>query len=57
MKQNYLVKKLGLEDTPKLDSAISEVIDKLGSSNKNKYRALVYAMLCEKFDKQKIYDK
>ena len=55
VKNNYLIKKLGLKDGPELDSAISEVIQKLGSSNKN--RALVYAMLCEKFGKQGFYDK
>ena len=57
VKKNYLIKKLGLDDSPKLDTAIDEVMQKMGSSNKNKYRALVYAMLCEKFDKQKIYNK
>ena len=57
VKNNYLIKKLGLDDTPQLDTAITEVIGKFGSSNKNKYRALVYAMLCEKFNKQTIYKK
>ncbi len=56
VKNNYLIKKLGLADGPELDTAIAEVMDKLGSSNPNKYRALVYALLCEKFGKQSIYD-
>ncbi len=55
VKKNYLIGKLGLSDSDDLDSAIRDVMSKLGSANKNKYRALVYAMLCEKFSKQDIY--
>ncbi len=55
VKNNYLIGKLGLADGPELMEAINEVVEKLGSSNRNKYRALVYAMLCEKFGKQDIY--
>ena len=55
VKNNYLVKKLGLKDSKELDEAITEVMEKIGKSNPNKYRALVYAMLCEKFGKQSVY--
>ncbi|MDP5120864.1 MAG: DUF2853 family protein [Spirosomaceae bacterium] len=55
VKTNYLIKKLGLADGPELDSAIAEVMEKMGSSNRNKYRAVVYAMLCKKFGKESIY--
>ena len=55
VKKNFLIKKLGLKDGPELDDAIAEVIAKLGSSNPNKYRALVYAMLTEKYGKQSVY--
>lgn len=55
VKNNYLVKKLGLANGPKLDAAIAKVIDTLGSSTKNKYRAVVYYMLCQEFGKSSVY--
>lgn len=55
LKNNFLIKKLGLKDDEKLDSAISEVIEAVGKSNKNKYRAIVYALLVKKFKKESIY--
>lgn len=55
VKERYLIGKLGLEDSPKLDAAIAEVVEQLGSSNRNKYRALFYALLVIKFKKQAIY--
>lgn len=57
VKKNFLIKKLGLTDGPELDKAIDEVVEQLGRSNRNKYRALVYALLAIKFKKQSIYDK
>jgi len=55
VKNNYLVKKLGLSDGPELDKAISAVMDKYGQSNRNKYRAVVYYMLCTHFGKESVY--
>ncbi len=55
IKTNYLINKLGLSDDAAMDSAIDEIMDKLGSSNKSKYRAVVYAYLCKKFGKESIY--
>ncbi len=55
LKKNFLIKKLGLKDGPELDKAIDEVIDQVGKSNKNKYRAIVYALLVKKFKKEKVY--
>ena len=55
VKQNFLLGKLGLEDGPELDSAIAEVMEQLGSSNRNKYRAVVYALLAKKFGKEAMY--
>lgn len=55
VKNNYLIKKLGLSDTSKLDDAIKEVCEQLGSSNRNKYRAMFYYLLCVKFGKEDIY--
>ncbi|MFT6370259.1 MAG: hypothetical protein ACJAUQ_000681 [Maribacter sp.] len=55
VKNNYLVKKLGLMDSPALMDAVKSVLDTYGSSNKNKHRAVVYYMLCKHFKKASIY--
>jgi hypothetical protein len=51
VKNNFLIGKLGLADGPELDAAIAEVMTKMGSSNRNKWRANVYALLAQKFGK------
>ncbi|WP_339626258.1 DUF2853 family protein [uncultured Winogradskyella sp.] len=55
VKNNYLIKKLGLADTADLDKAIASVMDTYGQSNRNKYRAVVYYMLCVHFKKSSAY--
>ena len=55
VKKNFLIKKLGLADGPALDKAIEEVIEKIGKSERNKYRAVVYYMLTEKLNKKSVY--
>lgn len=55
VKNNYLIKKLGLSDGPELDKAIDAVMEKYGKSNRNKYRAVVYYMLCTHFGKESVY--
>ncbi|UIR56730.1 DUF2853 family protein [Sphingobacterium sp. SRCM116780] len=55
LKTNFLIKKLGLADDAKLDAAIEEVLTQIGKSNRNKYRALVYALLVKKFKKESVY--
>ena len=56
VKKNYLQKKLGLSaDDAKFDAAIKKVCDTMGSSNRSKYRALFYALLCKEFKKESIY--
>ncbi|GGW32560.1 DUF2853 family protein [Arenibacter certesii] len=57
VKNNFLVKKLGLKDGPQLMEAINAVIEKYGKSERNKYRAVVYYMLAKHFKKEAIYDK
>jgi len=56
VKQSFLVKKLGLKEGPELDKAIEEVCQKMGSSNRNKYRAMFYYLLTEKFKKQSVFN-
>ncbi len=55
VKTNYLIKKLGLHDGPKLMEAIHSVMEKYGSSNRTKYRAVIYYMLCKHFNKASAY--
>ena len=55
VKKNFLMKKLGLGDSPKLDEAIDAVITTYGKSNRNKYRAVVYYMLTKHFGKESVY--
>ncbi|MBQ4819151.1 DUF2853 family protein [Aquimarina sp. MMG016] len=56
VKKNFLIKKLGLSDGPKLDEAIASVIEQYGKSNRNKYRAVVYYLLTKHFGKESIYN-
>lgn len=56
VKTNFLKKKLGLtNDDAELDAAIQEVCEALGTSNRNKYRVLFYALLTIKFNKENVY--
>ncbi len=56
VRENFLKKKLGLNlDDKELDSAIKEVCEKMGSSNRNKYRAIFYYLLVKKFNKESVY--
>lgn len=55
VKKNFLMKKLGLADTPELNEKIGEVMERIGKSERNKYRAVVYYMLVKKFNKESVY--
>jgi hypothetical protein len=55
VKQNFLVKKLGLTDGEDLDGAIAKVIETYGKSERDKYRAVVYYMLVKHFGKEGVY--
>ena len=55
VKNNFLVKKLGLADGPELMDAIDSVVEAYGRSERNKYRAVVYYMLTKHFGKEAVY--
>lgn len=55
VKNNFLIKKLGLKNGPELDKAIASVMDQYGQSNRNKYRAVVYYLLAKHFKKESVY--
>ena len=55
VKVNFLMKKLGLADSPKLMEAIDSVLETYGKSERNKNRAVVYYMLTKHFGKESVY--
>ncbi|MDO5980841.1 DUF2853 family protein [Flavivirga spongiicola] len=55
VKNNFLIKKLGLNDSADLDKGIAAVMDKYGQSNRNKYRVVVYYLLTKHFKKESAY--
>lgn len=55
VKDNFLIKKLGLSDGPELMQGIEKVIEIYGESERNKYRAVVYYMLTKHFGKESVY--
>ncbi len=56
VKNNFLIKKLGLSDGPALDDAIAGVVNQIGTSERNKYRAVFYYLLTKKFGKESVYN-
>ncbi|WGK64153.1 DUF2853 family protein [Croceiramulus getboli] len=55
VKNNFLIKKLGLKDGPQLMEAIKKVLEQYGTSNRNKYRAVVYYLLTKHFNKESVF--
>jgi hypothetical protein len=55
VKNNFLMKKLGLADGPQLVDAINAVLTTYGKSEANKHRAVVYYMLVKHFGKEGAY--
>jgi hypothetical protein len=55
IKNNYLIKKLGLPDGPNLMAGIEAVMDRYGRSNRSKHRAVVYYLLTRHFKKESVY--
>jgi len=55
VKNNFLIKKLGLPDGSNLMEAIKSVLEVYGKSERKKYRAVVYYMLTKHFGKEAVY--
>lgn len=45
VKENFLMGKLGLEDSPRLDEAIEQACGGMGQSNRRKHRVTFYYLL------------
>lgn len=55
VKNNFLIKKLGLSDHGDLDKGLAAVMAQYGQSNRTKYRAVVYYLLTKHFGKESAY--
>lgn len=55
VKQNFLIKRLGLEDGEYLDQAILKVADIMGKTNRVKYRAIFYYLLVKELGQESKY--
>ncbi|MDN3593629.1 DUF2853 family protein [Zunongwangia endophytica] len=55
VKNNFLVKKLGLPDDEKLDVGLNAMLEKYGKSNRNKYRVTLYYLLTQYFKKESVF--
>ena len=55
VKNNFLIKKLGMADGPNLMEGIHKAVETYGQSERNKYRAVIYYMLTKHFGKESVY--
>jgi hypothetical protein len=55
IRKNFLIKKLGLPDSPELMAGIDRAIEQYGRSNRNKYRAVIYYLLTKHFGRESVY--
>ncbi len=56
VRKNFLQKKLALTNSDdELNTAIKKICEKMGSSNRNKYRAIFYYLLIVAFKKESVY--
>lgn len=55
VRNNWVVKKLGVKDTPKVDEGISACIDTYGRSNRSKFRPVLYYLLTKHFKKSGVF--
>jgi len=55
VRKNFVIKKLGVKDTPKVDEGIAACIETYGKSNRNKYRPVLYYLLTKHFKKGSVF--
>lgn len=56
VKNNFLIKKLGLKDGPNLDAELKKVCEQMGATNRNKYRVIFYYMLVKNLQKDNLFE-
>ena len=53
---NFMVKKLGcVKNQEEMMAVVKEVCQQMGSSNRNKYRAIFYYLVAKKLGKESVY--
>ena len=57
VKNNFLIRKLKLNDDTSLDEVIKKVCEQLGSSNRNKLRIVFYYLLVKNLNKESVFAK
>ena len=55
VRNNFLIKKLGLAAGADLEAGLNAAIDAYGRSNRNKYRVVLYYLLVKHFGKEALY--
>lgn len=55
VRNNFLIKKLGLAAGADLEAGLDAAIETYGRSNRNKYRVSLYYLLVKKFGKESVY--
>jgi hypothetical protein len=45
VRQNFMVRRLGLPDSPRLDAMLNRALDQMGRSKKTKHRAVLYYII------------
>ena len=54
VKRNFLIKELGLDDSPELDAAVNEICEQM-KEDRQKQRVTFYYLLTKKFGKESAY--
>ena len=54
VKKNFLMKKLGMDDSPELDAAVKEICAQV-KEDRQKQRVTFYYLLAKKFGKESVY--
>lgn len=55
VRNNFIKKKLGVNDDKKADAAIEAAMNAYGKSTKAKYRAVVYYLITKELKKESVY--
>lgn len=55
VRKNFIVKKLGVKEGPKLEEGIEACIETYGRSNRSKFRAVFYYLLTKHFRKSGVF--
>jgi len=57
VRDNFVMKKLGVSDAGKAMEGVNAAIETYGKSNRTKYRAVLYYLLTKHFGKEAVFKK